>query len=68
MANNSSSKQSPKDDGKMAANAEENKKKIKEIEASIRNLNTKFSEEIENLKLMSTVSKGGNGGGGDSGA
>ena len=54
----------------MAANAEENKKKIKEIEVSIRNLNTKFSEEIENLKLMSTVSKGGDGGGGggDSGA
>ena len=67
MANNSS-KQNTKDDGKAAANAEENRKKIKEIETSIRNLNTKFSEEIDNLKLMSTVSKGGNGGGGDNGA
>ena len=28
-----------KDDGKLAANAEENRKKIKEIEVSIRNLN-----------------------------
>ena len=67
--NSSPSKNNAKDDGKAAANAEENRKKIKEIESSIRNLNSKFSEEIESLKLMSAVSKGGGGGsGGDNGA
>ena len=46
------------DGGKAAANAEENRKKIKEIEASIMNLNEKFSQEIDNIKLMQTVSGG----------
>ena len=53
------------DGGKAAANAEENRKKIKEIEASIMNLNQKFSTEIENIKLMQSVS-GGQGGSGES--
>ena len=54
-----------KGDKQAAANAEENRKKIKEIEASITNLNNKFSSEIENLRMMQTV---GGGGGDDNGA
>ena len=41
-----------KGDKLAAANAEENRKKIKEIEASIQRLNEKFSSELENMRLM----------------
>ena len=48
-----------KNDKAVAANAEENKKKIKEIEAAIQRLNEKFSSELENLRLMQNVGSGG---------
>ena len=48
----SPSKDTKNNEKAAAANAEENKKKIKEIEAAIQRLNEKFSSEIENLRLM----------------
>ena len=56
---NASPTKDTKNDKAAAANAEENKKKIKEIETAIQRLNEKFSSEIENLRLMQNVGGGG---------
>ena len=56
---NASPAKDTKNDKAAAANAEENKKKIKEIETAIQRLNEKFSSEIENLRLMQNVGGGG---------
>ena len=56
--NNSPAKDT-KGDKAAAANSEENKKKIREIETAVQRLNEKFSSEIENLRLMQNVGGGG---------
>lgn len=49
------SSKTQKEDKQAAVNAEENKKKIKELESLINNVSSKLSREIESLKLMQPV-------------